>query len=504
MSGTPRAVSVIEVAEPAVWAELEALVDLGEHLGEGLGPCRRVVRPSFERDVLPTLKKHGLPVLVRYARRDAAQIQARTHDLGERVAALTGPAQRLLEAAQRHAIDDVVVAAQVWDPEHEHGIVRELIAAELVVPLGQAEEGPGWAMRVHLHPDLPCPPPLTWDFEEAVMPAPDDLEAEHPDRSPLQLLHDLAALAAALMQREVRRTHAGHLAKADARWLGKRLAAPGIAEGAGIEGHPRWGRALRGLELMGAVSMDPVRRTLAIDLGLEAVLAGDTPDALDRLLHRVVDRELHTVLPAVRSALAEAGDGAIDDVVFVDMIREQHRDLLFRPWERAGVPLYPSLGDGTLRRFDDDGFEAVEAPMIRAVVGRLVRLGVLRTAPGVFAATGDGRVWAGAPAGPPPPVWVSSDLEVVVPPGALTPWERLQIERLGKPVSRDVVDKYRLSRDGLMGWLATHELHEALELLARRSPGVPPTVTEALTTWADSAQRVVLTRGVRLGDPEAT
>lgn len=495
----PSSVSVLEVAELGLWEQLAAVTDLEPHLATSLGPKRRVVRPSFEKEVLPLLRRHGMPVLVRYAERDPDALSARQSDVAERVGQLSGSARRLLEAAQRQAIDHIVLSAQVWDPEHDAGGVRELLAAELVAPLGAAgDETPAWAGRLHLHPDLEPPPPLSWDFDEAVLPEPDDLEDEDPGRSPLTLLHDLAALAAALMQRAVRRTHAGTLAKADARWLGSRLASPELASSGSIEAHDRWGRALRGLELMGAVTMDPVARTLDIDLGLEEVLAGTTEDALDRLLHRVVDRELHTILPAVRAALAQAGRDAIDDVVFVDLVREQHRDLVFRSWERQGVTIYPALGDGELRRFDDAGFEEVEAPMVRAVLGRLARLGVVRRAPGVFAGTTAGRTWAGASDGPPPPVWVSSDLEVVVPPMAITPWERLQLERLGKAESRDVVDRYRLSREGVMSWLSTHRIQEALELLARRSPGVPVTVTEALTTWADSAERLVLTRGVLL------
>jgi hypothetical protein len=133
---------------------------------------------------------------------------------------------------------------------------------------------------------------------------------------------------------------------------------------------------------------------------------------------------------------------------------------------------------------------------LRRLLERLAFLGVIRRAPGVFAATPDGLRWAGASTLPPPPVWVSSDLQVIVPPDGVTPWERFQLERLGRCVRRDVVDVYVLERAGLAAWLRWHDLAEALELLARRAPAVPAGVVEALTTWARQATRVVVTRGV--------
>jgi hypothetical protein len=61
-----------------------------------------------------------------------------------------------------------------------------------------------------------------------------------------------------------------------------------------------------------------------------------------------------------------------------------------------------------------------------------------------------------------------------------------------------VVDRYRLEREGLAQWLSTHELPEALDLLARRCPAVPDTVENTLRAWEAAATRVVLTHGVLL------
>jgi hypothetical protein len=326
----------------------------------------------------------------------------------------------------------------------------------------------------------------------------DDLEEPRP--GPVALLHDLASLAAVLDHVAPRRTHAGPLTKADARRVGKRLGDEQVIDTGEVHTHPRWGRALRALELLGVVSMDPVKRELHLDLHLEHTLAGTTEDAVDRLVHRLVERDLHVVIPAVREALRQAGPGAIDEVVFLDLLREQQRDLLFPPWTRLGRQIYPVLGDAELRPYDDDGWDRVEARMVRAVLKRLARLGLIRRAPGVFAGTDDGRRWAGVRQGPMPPIWVSSDLEVVVPPDAITPWERFQLERLGRCVGRDVVDRYRLDRRGLVGWLSTHDVSEAIALLERRCPALPTTVRETLHAWSASATRIVLVRGVILGD----
>jgi hypothetical protein len=156
---------------------------------------------------------------------------------------------------------------------------------------------------------------------------------------------------------------------------------------------------------------------------------------------------------------------------------------------------YPALEGERTRKFDRDGFDEVEGPLLNKLLGRLERLGLVRRAPGVFAGTADGRRWANASSTPLPPVWVGSDLEVVVPPDGLTPWERFQIERLGRCLQRDVVDRYRLERAGLVRWLRHHDFGEALDLLRRRSPGVPAVAVQTLESWARSADRIVLVRG---------
>ncbi|MEO0602604.1 MAG: hypothetical protein AAF211_14275, partial [Myxococcota bacterium] len=395
-----RAVSVLTVEDPVVFEQIALAVPLDAHTLATPSPTERVVDPAFGK-LLPELEKRGLSVLVRNARRPEAAIEAARSDVTARVDRLSDAARVLLERGQRHARDHVVLGLHVFDPGTDQAIVDELLHAGLVEALHD-EEGevldaaPRGLGRFVLHPDLPVPASLPWDFEEAVMAETDDLESIADTQAgatlgtgPVDLLHDVASLAAAIQGWRPRRTLAGPLTKADGRKLGQRLGSPEVASTGSLEADPRWGRALRALEALGALSLDAVTRELHLDLGLEDVLAGSTADAIDRLVHRLVDADLRPLLPMIRAALAAARTDALDEVVLVDLVREQHRDLLFRPWVRQGVALYPMLGDAVVRRFDDDGFDEVEAPMLEAALRRLFRLGLVRRGPGVLAATDD-------------------------------------------------------------------------------------------------------------------
>lgn len=490
-----RAVSVLQVANPALWAELQAQVPLDGVVESELDPLRRVVSADFERRVLPALADRGVRVLVRHAHRDAAEIEAAVHDHEVQIERMRAEVRRVLFAAQRHALDGVVRGLHAWDPIHDAAAVRALHGDGWLIAEPD-DDAPPYCGRYRLAPDLPPPPVVAYDFAEAVMDETDDLSEARP--GPIALLHDLAALAAALVRVGPRRTQAGTLSRADARRIGRQLGATSLAEEGRLEQDPRWGLALQALEALGAVSMDPLSRELFLDLGLEHTLEGTAAEAMDRFVHRLLERDLHVVVPAVREALRQAGPGAIDELVLLELLAEQHRQVLFPKWIRAEGAVYPHLPGEPLRAWDDRGWERIETRMVGAVLKRMERLGVIRRAPGVFAGTRDGRAWAGAIDRPAAPVWVTSDLEVTVPPGSVTPWERFQLERLGRCLQRDVVDRYRLERDALVGWLAVHEVDEALDLLRRRSPAVPPSVEETLRAWARAAERLVLTRGVLL------
>lgn len=488
-----RAVSVLSVRASSIWEELRALCDLRAHTVEVLGDTRRIVDDAFEREVLPIL---GDRVLICYARRDRLQQETAQAQVQQQIDLLPTRAREVLRAAQRHALDDgVVFGIHAWDPQHDAPEIRTLHGAGLIAALPD-DGAPPYAGRYRLHPDLPPPTPIPYDFADAVMDETEDLEDPRP--GPMALLHDLASLAAALHRHGPRRTHAGTIAKPDAKKVGRDLACPELAQGEPLESHPRWGRALRALEALNVVSMEPIRRTLHLDLGLERTLRGDAVDAADRFVHRLLDRDLHVVLPAIRQALGQAGDGAVDELVFAEVLCEQHREVIFPRWLRHGQAVYPVLGS-EVRPFDDEGFQAIEARMIGRALARCTVLGLVRRAPGVFAATPDGKRWAGAYAHPPPPVWISSDLELMVPPDGLTPWERLQVERLSQCLARDTVDRYRLDRHALRQWLQTHDVEEALDVLHRRCPAVPDGVVQTVTAWAESATRIVLTRGVLHG-----
>jgi hypothetical protein len=503
-----RAVSVLSVADPAAWSSLS----IEAFLEGSAADTRRVV--ADEDGLLAALEASGRldEVLIRYARRDGAEQAASTADLSARIAALSGGHRRVLHDAQRHALDDVVIGLHAWDPELDAPLVRGLVGAGMMMPLS-GELRPAGALgtalsaggeepytgRYRLNPDLPPPPPVAYDFSEAAMPLTEDLS--EPSLGPIELLHDMAALAAALHRVEPRRTHAGPLARIDARRVARHLGLPGLASSGLLETDPRWSRALRALEALGAVSLSPLTRNLHLDLGLEHTLAGTTAAAIDRLVHRLVDRDQHVLLPAVRAALRVAGSGAVDVLIFTEQLQAQHRSVVFPGWRRGGLLVYPHLDADEARLYDAEGFETVERYLLERLLRRIERLGLIRRAPGVFAATHDGQVWSAATDPPLPPVWVSSDMEFMVPPGAVTPWERFQLERLGRCLSRDVVNRYILEQSGLRAWLVWHDPEEIFALLRRRCPGIPAVVAQTVEGWTAAAMRLVLTRGVLIEPP---
>ncbi|MCA9492908.1 MAG: hypothetical protein KC621_23410 [Myxococcales bacterium] len=478
-----RPVSVLSVAEPGIWAELAVHVDLDRYVIQAVDDCTRLVDPSFEARV-EALAGQGLPVLLRWKRRPVQVVERAVRELGDVVRSLAPSTRQVLLRAQRHATGEGRLHGRcAWDPAADGEHVRRLLSSALIerVP----EEDDVWV----LNPDLPDPEPPSFDAEEAVMEETDDLG--EPGAGPIALLHDVASLAVAIDAVGPRRTAAGTLSKTDVRKLCKHLGLPGLD----LASDARWGRALRALEALGAVTVDPIARTLHLDLGLEVLLQGDTPDAVDHLVHRLVEEDLQELVGLIRDALRQAGTGALDEVVLLDLLREQHRDVIFHAWSRDGRAVYPVIADEDPRPYDERGWDEVETPMVRAAFSRLVRLGLLRRAPGVIAATHEGRVWARVEALPMPPVWATGDLEIVVPPHGVSPWERLQIERFSRCVSRDVVDRYKLDRKGLERWLAVHDVDEAAALLRRRCAGLPAGVEQALRAWANSATRIVLLRG---------
>lgn len=486
-----RAVSVLTVNDPALFERLSVDWDLPRHLSFQLSETEWIAKPSFDAEVLPKL---GDQVLLRYARRDRATQALRAAALQEALDRLPRRAVEVLHSAQRHAHEGVVLGLHAWDPGTDGPQVRALHGAGMLTSLD--DDGLPYAGRYRLAEDLPSPPAVSYDFDEAVMEETDDLSEPRP--GPASILHDAAGLAAAIDHVVPTRTHKGALSKTAVKRLGKRLGSSDLQDGAPLEDHPRWGLALRALEALGAVSLDAMTRELHLDLGLNETLSGATTDAIDRFVHKVVERDLHPLIPALREALRQAGSGALDEVVLSDLLREQHRDILFVCWSRDVGDLYPMLPGERPRLYTDDTWDVTEARALDRALRRLERIGLVRRAPGVVAATKDGRAWADSHDGPHPPIWVSSDLEIIVPPNAVTAWERFQLERLGVCLSRDVADRYRIERAGLRKWLQGHDLSEALAVLSRRAPGIPPNVVDTLEAWDVAARRLVLTRGVVL------
>ena len=150
------------------------------------------------------------------------------------ITAQSRDARQLLHRAQRHARDGVVLGSRVWDPIFERRHVQALLGAGLIEAIPSEQAAPWGPYR--LHPELPPPPTIDYDFADAAMPETDDLSA--PAESLITLLHDLAAFTAAASLHPPRRTHAGTLDKATTRKLGRRLADEEVARTGQLG--PRW------------------------------------------------------------------------------------------------------------------------------------------------------------------------------------------------------------------------------------------------------------------------
>lgn len=108
-----RSVSLLSVRHEAVWNELAAAIDLAPYITRVVDPLTREVNRAFDAEALPALRKRGIPVLVRYAQRTEAELQAVQADLEDRIAHQPRQAQVLLFRAQRHARDGVVLGSRV-------------------------------------------------------------------------------------------------------------------------------------------------------------------------------------------------------------------------------------------------------------------------------------------------------------------------------------------------------------------------------------------------------
>lgn len=385
---------------------------------------------------------------------------------------------------QRRARGRDALGGRSWDPHAEASAISALIEAELIEITGD-----DWLGTLRLAEDLPPPPPVPYDFEEALMPPTEDLEQPGPRLD--AVLGDVAALAAAFAAHPPRRTLAGSLDVATMKRVGRLLADPGLTERGRLQdGDPRWLRALRLAELLGLVEQHEIDRQLRPTPALREALERPMAERYDDLLRRGTDPDLHPLLPPLRAALRQADTQAVDELIFLELLAAQHRDVLHSPWGQIGVRLYPQLPGELPLPYTDEAFAWIEGQAFEAVRDRAARLGLLRIAPGVFAATAAGRAWAGLPpVQAPPKLVLSPNLELLAPPGALPPWDRYRFEQLAPAVQRDVVDRHRVTRRSVRQWLQRWTIDDGLALLETHAAhGVPDNVSTTLRSWARAAE----------------
>jgi hypothetical protein len=485
----PLAFARLRVADPSVWATLEALAPVAEHSIAELDPCLRRVGTRLKGPLERALKARGEPLRVRVlapeepSETEAAPARRAVDDLPPKLLTVLTRAQRLAE-------EGVFLGTRAWDPHSEARAVEALVNVGLITALDD-ESLPRWG-RYRLAPGLPEPAPVPYNFEDAVMPPTDDLARRGPSLFALE--QDLAVFLAGLAASGVRRTVDGYPDAHGARRLGRRLLDPELARWGRLElASPRWQMAERVVEALGLWECDPLSRALLPAQRVQRLLSQGPAARFDGLARRVVEHDARPLIPALRAALRAAGEQAIDEVVLRALLAEQHRDLLFAPWGQVGDRFYPCPPEATPTLYDDEGFDEVEGPLLSRAIDALARLGLVTRAPGVFAATAEGRVWAGLdPTGPTPRLSLSGDLELIVPPGALPPWERFVVELATSPVSRDVVDRLRLGRVELeraLGYVPLTTLLSVLE--SRVGHSLPASVVRALQLWARPWERIV-------------
>lgn len=484
----PRRTARVRVAHPAIWEEIRTLLPLDPAVVAEHGPREREVDAAIEGPLRQALERSGRTLLRREPEPPLPTRVSPGPAVRAALEALSPAARSLLHRVQRRATEGFVSGAAAWDPHAEARPIAELVAAGLMAPLtAEADPLGPWQLREA----LPPPPEVVYDFAESFMDPPEDLPALAEPIVPPD--EDLGVVAAALRRHPLRVTHALTPEVSGTKALGRRLADPALARTGRLDdGDARWRRALDALRILGALRVDELSRELRLTERLLELFALRPAERADRLLRRALDPAILPLLAPIRAALRQADTLAVDTVVFLDLLHQQHRDVLFSPWGQVGIRTYPRIADDPIVVYNEDNFEDLEGVALQRLLHGLARMGMIRTAPGVFAATRAGRAWAGCPAGPRPPIHVTPDLEILVPPGALEAGGRYRLELLAHPTRRDVVDSLRLRRPDLELWLTQYSLDEALALLDERSAhGLPLAVREALTAWAEAAERVV-------------
>ncbi|MCB9795732.1 MAG: hypothetical protein H6741_23810 [Alphaproteobacteria bacterium] len=260
------------------------------------------------------------------------------------------------------------------------------------------------------------------------------------------------------------------------------------------DGTPRRDQTRRLLDGLGE---DRHRWGLALDLaratGLARPAAGRLygfPEARPRAL---VDPL--AVLPEPLQEAAEVLLRVLDDdwVPFdglLDFLRTRAREVLRCPTRRGVYELPQGL------RFDDEGWERVEAPLLRGAADVLHRVGSLDAARGV---TGLSAARRAQPRPPMPPGFLlTPDLDILVGAGELGSADHGRLCRIAPYVNGDRVHRHKLTREGVAADMAAgHDGAEAF--LGRLSrTGVPLSVKQSIAQWSRSAERLTIFTGVTL------
>jgi hypothetical protein len=268
---------------------------------------------------------------------------------------------------------------------------------------------------------------------------------------------------------------------------------PGLTKGGNL-------RADAEQRLYSSLGDDSHRWSLALHLAKTGGLARPVGDRLlgfpESPLRRIPNPE-ELLAPEDREAalvLLRAADShwlPLADLLTI--LRDHARWILHSPDAKSTEP-NGTYADHPAHAFDEEGWDALEAPSLHRAADVLVRLGHLEARQGPDGPT-HLRVPAGAPQGA-PGFLVTPDLDILVAPGELPLSLYGRLCRLAPYVDGDRAHRHRLSREGIAADISAGH-SDAEEFLSEyaRFP-LPESVVSSLAEWGRSAARVSLWTGL--------
>lgn len=187
---------------------------------------------------------------------------------------------------------------------------------------------------------------------------------------------------------------------------------------------------------------------------------------------------------AGRAMLRLIDESWVDFAGLLELLRARARQVLYTPGPSNAYAEHPAT------RFDDAGWERVEAPLFRKAADALTRLAVFEgswDAKGLVALRR-----AGDPPKMPPGFLLTPDLDILVGAWELSTPDYGRLCRLAPFVMGERVHRHKITREGVAADIAAGYV-DATEFLAKNSrTGLPYSVRQSVELWARSAERITV------------